>query len=315
MQLRQIPNTELHVSPICMGTMTFGTPVAEPEAIQITQWAIDHGVNFIDTANMYEGYARHVGSAGGVAEEILGKALKGRRDRAVLATKVGMKVGEGPEDEGTSPAAIRTQLDRSLRRLATDYVDIYYLHKPDPDVPLADILGGLNEVISQGKVRYCGVSNYSAQQLAELLEVAASNGLPRPVVLQPPYSLLARDMNMATNDQMARDTERDLLPLCAREQIGVVPYRVLQSGLLTGKYRRGGGSPPGSRQAEKPGWVPELTDEMFDHLERIEQQAQEAELSMTAFSIRWMLEQPAMVSAIIGVKRTQQLEEAMAAAS
>ena len=250
---------------------------------------------------MYEGYTRHIGSPGGVAEEILGKALADRRDQVVLATKVGMKVGEAPEDDGTNPQAIRTQLDRSLQRLGTDYVDIYYLHKPDPETPLADVLGALDEAISQGKVRYYGVSNYSAEQLEELLQVADSNGLPRPVVHQPPYSMLNRDI------------EQDLLPLCEREQIGVVPYRVLQSGLLTGKYRRGEAPPPGSRQTEKPDWIGELTDEIFNQLEQVERQAQAAGITMTEFSIRWILDQPAVVSAIAGVKRIEQLEEAIAA--
>ncbi len=131
MEYSRIPNTNLRVSRICLGTMTFGTPVAEQDAVTLTQWAVDNGVNFIDTANMYEGYARVPGSPGGVAEAILGKALKGRREKVVLATKVGMKVGDAPESEGTSPAAIRRNLDRSLRLLATEVIDIYYLHGPD----------------------------------------------------------------------------------------------------------------------------------------------------------------------------------------
>lgn len=302
MNNRSIPNTDLNVSPICLGTMTFGTPVGEADAIKITHFAVDHGINFIDTANMYEGYTRHIGSPGGVAEEFLGKALKDRRDQVILATKVGNKVGEAPEDEGNSPEAIRVQLDRSLQRLATDYVDIYYLHYPDPTVPLADTIGALDEAIAAGKIRYYGVSNYSAEETAELLQAADDNGLPRPVVHQPPYSLLKRDI------------EKDLLPLCQREQIGVVPFQVLQAGLLTGKYRRGQAPPPGSRKAEKTDWVWELTDEIFDQLEQIEQQAQAAGLTMTQFAIRSVLDQPAVVSAIVGVKRTEQVEQAIATA-
>jgi aryl-alcohol dehydrogenase-like predicted oxidoreductase len=219
--------------------MTFGTPVAESEAIKLTHWAIDKGINFIDTANMYEGYARYLGSPGGVAEEILGKALADRRDRVVLATKVGMPVGSESEDRGSSPAAIRKQLDLSLKRLATDFVDIYYLHKPDVhNTPPVEIIGALNEAILAGKIRHYGVSNYSAEQLVELLRAADENGLPRPVIHQPPYSLLKPDV------------EKDLLPLCAKEGIAVACYQVFQGGLLTGKYHRGQ-EPP----ADCPLWI------------------------------------------------------------
>ncbi len=303
MKRNQIPKTDLSVSEICLGTMTFGTPVGEADAINLTLYAIDKGINFIDTANMYEGYARHVGSPGGVAEEILGKALKGRRNEVVLATKVGMKVGDAPEDEGTSPAAIKKQLDKSLSRLATDYVDIYYLHKPDPSVPLTDILGALKEAIDAGKIKYYGISNYSAEQTAELLEVADKNNLPRPVMHQPPYSLLKRDI------------EKDLLPLCEREQVAVVPYQVLQGGLLTGKYRRGQAPPAGSRKSEKADWLPDLTDELFDKLEQIEADAKAKGRTMLEHAIKSALDQPAIISVILGVKRTDQIDSLISAVS
>jgi aryl-alcohol dehydrogenase-like predicted oxidoreductase len=276
--------------------MTFGTPVGEAEAIGLTHWAIDQGINFIDTANMYEGYARAAGSPGGVAEAILGKALVGRRDRVVLATKLGMKVGATPEDAGTSPAAIRKQLDRSLARLATDFIDIYYLHAPDMQTPLGDILGALKEAIDAGKMRHYGVSNYSALQLADLLAVADANGLPRPVVHQPPYSLLKRDI------------EQDLLPLCRKERIAVVPYQVLQGGLLTGKYQRGRPAPSGSRKAEQSGWVWELSDDLFNRLEPIESEARGQRQTLLEYALNWILLQHAVVSAIVGVKRIKQLE-------
>jgi len=184
MKYCNIPNTELNVSTICLGTMTFGTPVGEADAIELTHWAIDNGINFIDTANMYEGYNRSMGSAGGIAEEILGKALKGGyREKTVIATKIGNKVGTAPEDDGTSPAAIRKQLDASLKRLDMDYVDIYYLHKPDVfNTPLVEILGELKNQMDAGKFRYYGISNYSAAQTAELLKIADENNLPHPVI-------------------------------------------------------------------------------------------------------------------------------------
>ncbi|MFH1614547.1 MAG: aldo/keto reductase [Planctomycetota bacterium] len=302
MKNRQIPKTDLCVSPICMGTMSFGTPVAEADAIKVTHYAIEHGINFIDTANMYEGYARKIGSAGGVAEEILGKALAGKRDKVVIQTKVGMKVGDKPEDEGTSPAAIRKHMDLSLKRLEMDWVDIYYLHKPDPEVPMADVLGSLSEAIDSGKIRYYGVSNYPADKLELLLKVADENNLPRPVICQPPLSLLKQD------------TLTDLLPLCERESIAVSPYQALQSGLLTGIYKRSAPLPANSRKAQQSNWVWDLTDELFDKLEAIQKQADEKGISMLAFAIRWVLNCPAVVSALIGTENYTQVDQAIAAA-
>lgn len=300
MQQQTIPRTSLQVSPLCLGTMTFGVPVGEAEAIRLVHQALDRGVNFIDTANMYEGYARVVGSVGGVAEEILAKALRGRRQGAVVATKVGMKVGAGPEEEHTSAAAIRRQLDLSLRRLQLDCIDLYYLHRPDPVTPLEETVGALAEAMRAGKIRHYGVSNYSAEQLARLLAAADQNRLPRPVVHQPPLSLLKPEL------------AADLLPLCARERIAVIPYQVLQGGLLTGKYRRGQALPPDSRKAEKDSWVWPLDDALFDRLGEIERQAAALGRTMTQHALRWALEQPAVVSVILGLKRIEQLDEAIA---
>ena len=297
MHMNQIPGTNLNVSAICLGTMTFGTPVCEADAIELTRKAVELGVNFIDTANMYEGYARVAGSSGGVAEEILGKALVGCREKVILATKVGMKVGDAPEDEGTSPAAIRKQLDLSLNRVATDYLDIYYLHRPDPEVQLADILGELKNQIDKGKIRYYGISNYSADQTVELLNIADKNNLPRPVIHQPAYSLLKPEI------------EEDLLPLCEKEQIAVAPYQTLQGGLLTGKYRRGVNIPAGSRKAEKAGWLPDLDDNLFDSLEQIEADAESRGRTMLQHTLIETLKKPAVISLVMGVKRIDQLEK------
>ena len=239
---------------------------------------------------------RVAGSSGGVAEEILGKALAGKRDQVVLATKLGMKVGDSPEDENASPKAISKQLDLSLHRLNTDMIDLYYLHKPDPITPMADILGALNEAIISGKIRYYGISNYNAEQLKELLWVADANNLPRPVICQPALSLLKQD------------ALEDMLPLCAREQIAVSPYQILQGGLLTGKYKRGQNVPSGSRKDEKEGWVWELTDEIYDKLEEYAIEAEKNKISMLQYSIQWILKQEAVVSALIGVKNKKQIE-------
>lgn len=303
MQYVRIPGTELRVSRICLGTMTFGSPVGEEDAVRLVRYALnEHNINFIDTANMYEGYNRYAGSAGGVAEEIVGKAVRGARDRFVVATKVGMKVGTEPVDENTSPEAIRVQLRRSLKRMGTDYVDVYYLHRFDPDTEPQAIARAMGDELRAGTIRAWGVSNYTAPQLAALLEAARRENVPAPALCQPALSLL----NRAALD--------DMLPLCEKENIGVVPYQVLQGGVLTGKYKRGAAAPEGSRLAEKPEWLKPFTDEVYNVLAECERAAEAAGVSMTQHALRWALAQPAVVSALIGVKRTEQIDEAAKAA-
>jgi aryl-alcohol dehydrogenase-like predicted oxidoreductase len=301
MKHNTIPMTDISVSPICLGTMTFGTPVGEAEAIRLVHHGLDCGINFIDTANMYEGYARYAGSSGGVAEEIVGKAIRGRRSSFVISTKLGMKVGPDPEDEFTSPAAISRQLDRSLKRLGVDYIDLYYLHKYDPNTAPEAIVQALDGAIRAGKIRAWAVSNYTAEQLQGLLKAADSLNLPRPRLCQPALSLLKPD------------ALSDLLPLCLDEKIAAVPYQILQGGLLTGKYRQGQTAPEGSRMAEKPEWLWKADDGLYEKLDRIEREALACGLTMTQYAIRWVLEQPAVVSAIVGVKRAEQIDEAMQA--
>lgn len=298
---RTIPLTDLKISPLCLGTMTFGTPVAEADAIRLTHWAIDHGVNFLDTANMYEGYSRYPGSAGGVAEEILGKALKGKRDKVVLASKVGMKIGPADDDQGLSRAHVLREMDRSLARLGCECLDLYYMHKPDPTTPLGESVRAFNDLIDAGKARHWGISNFSAAQIAELLKVCDDNGWRRPVALQPAYSLLKRDV------------EAEVLPLCQRERIAVFPYQVLQGGLLTDKYQRGEAVPKDSRQAEKPEWTMALDGEMFDKLEGIKAEAKGKGRTLLQHALKGLLDQPAVLSLLVGVKSALQLERLITA--
>lgn len=300
--MQKIPHADLYLSPITLGTMTYGAPVVFNDAVALTRYAIEHGINHIDTANMYEGYNRYAGSAGGVAEEIVGEAIRPlHREDVIIATKLGMKVGDAPEDEGTSPAAIRKQLDASLRRLKTDYIDLYYLHKPDPTYSYEEILQALQKEIRAGKIRYYGISNYSADQLGELLQCADEHGLPRPVICQPPLSLLKPAACEA------------LLPLCEKEGIAVVPYQIYQGGLLTGKYHRGMKAPTGSRAAEKPEWMMSMDDSLFDRLDRFSAEAAAQNLTMAQYALRWVLDQPAVISALVGVKSTAQIDSALAA--
>lgn len=301
MQYRPLGASGLLVSPICLGTMTFGTPVQETDAIRLIHSAIDLGINFIDTANVYEGYARYLGSAGGVAEEIVGKALRDRRDSMILATKVGAPVGPGPQDRGLSAVHILRELDRSLRRLQTDYIDLYIVHWPDKHVPLETTLTAIDTAVRQGKIRHFGVSNHSAWQLAEMLWIAERQGGPRAVSSQIPFSLLRREF------------QHDL-PFCLKHGIGVTPYQALQGGLLTGKYRRGQPPPADSRAAEKPDWVWKQDDPLFDRLERVEILAHHMDVPVSQYALAWTLAQPAMSSLVVGVKRLEQIEDAVQAA-
>jgi len=299
MKHRELGSSGLLVSPICLGTMTFGRPVEEPDAIRLIHSAIDQGINFIDTANVYEGYDRYLGSPGRTAEVIVGKALADRRDKAVLATKVCAPVGPGPQDRGLSASHILRELDRSLQRLKTDYIDLYIIHWPDKHVPLETTLHALDVAMRSGKVRCVGASNHNAAQLCEMLWIAERSGGPRMTSSQIPFSLLRREFH---HD----------LAFCERHSIGVTPYQPLQGGLLTGKYRRGESMPAGTRGADKPEWMWELDDLLFDRLEAMESLAGELSASPARYALAWTLAQPAMSSLVVGVTRESQIQDALA---
>ena len=300
MQHRELGSSGLLVSPICLGTMTFGSPVAEADAIKLVHETIDLGINFVDTANVYEGYDRVLGSAGGVAEDICGKALNDRRDRVVLATKVCAPVGPGPQDRGLSASHILRELEKSLKRLQTDYIDLYIIHWPDKHTPLETTLAALDTAVQQGKIRCVGASNHSAAQLCELLWLADKTGGPKIVSSQIPFSLLRREF------------QHDL-PFCDQHSIGVTPYQSLQGGLLTGKYKRNEQAPDGSRGAEKPGWLWDRDDDLHDKLEGLQALASEIDVSPARYALAWTLRQPAMASLVVGVKRIEQVADAIAA--
>jgi aryl-alcohol dehydrogenase-like predicted oxidoreductase len=280
--------------------MTFGEPVAEADAIKLVHAAIDLGINFVDTANVYEGYKRFLGSPGGTAEEIVGKALVNRRDQVVLATKVGAPLGGGPQDRGLSTIHILREVDRSLKRLQTDYIDLYIIHWPDKYVPLETTMAALEQAVRQGKVRYIGASNHNAAQLCEMLWLSDKHNWPKIVSSQIPFSLLRREFH---HD----------LPFCQRHAIGVTPYQPLQGGLLAGKYKRGKMPPADSRIAEKPDWVWPLDGPLFDRLEGIEALATEAQAPPAQYALAWTLMQTAMTSLVVGTKRIEQIQDAVAA--
>ena len=221
MQQRRIPNTDLDVSVVCLGTMTFGTPVDQQGVNGIIDWCLDNGLNFIDTADMYEGYTRFLGSPGGKSEAYIGNALKGRRDRAVITTKVGNPVGDDSySGTGLGRDHILHQIDASLGRLRTDYVDIYEMHRDDPDTPLAESIATMAGLIEAGKVRHWGFSNFEPDDIHRMIALCDDNDWPRPVIAQPQLSWLVRD------------SEEAYIPACVQYDIAVTPYRTLQSGLL-----------------------------------------------------------------------------------
>lgn len=296
MQYRKMGRTGLKVSEICLGTMTFGNQVGEVEATNIIESALSAGVNFFDTADVY---------AEGRSEEILGRALKKHRHSVVLATKVANRTGPGINDIGLSRRHIMMAIEDSLRRLETDYIDLYYCHWPDYNTPIEETVCALDDLVHQGKVRYIACSNFHAWQLGKALWVSDRHHLARFDCIQPPYNLLTRDI------------EYELLPLCASEEIGVCVYNPLAAGLLTGKHDPNKPPVEGTRFAmERLGTMYSQrywTAANFEAVARLKQIASEHGHRLTQFSIAWVLNNQAITSAICGATSLKQLEENLGA--
>jgi L-glyceraldehyde 3-phosphate reductase len=296
MEYRTIAATHIQVSTLCLGTMTFGNPVGQDEAVRLVHGALELGVNFIDTADMYEGYDRYLGSPGGVGETILGEALKDRRQKAVVTTKVGNHIGRPDyEGQGLSRQHILHQIDASLARLQSDYVDFYQLHRPDPDTSLEESLETMVGLIQAGKIRHWGFSNFSSADISRMVSICQANYWPLPVICQPHYNWLERD------------EAHDNLPSCREHAIAVTPYRPLAGGLLTGKYQRGQAAPAASRAAESA-WLETPDDALYDRLDTFNGEAQAANLQPTQYAVRWLLDQPGIAAVVVGVKRLEQVE-------
>ncbi len=304
MRIKRLGRTGLKVSEICMGTMTFGVQADEDVAHAILDRGLDAGVNFIDTADIYP--IPPTVETAGRTEEIVGRWLRDKRSRVVVATKCRGRVGPGPNDQGISRAHILDAVDASLRRLGTDYIDLYQVHWPDPKTPLEETLRALDDLVRWGKVRYLGCSNFEAWRLYKALWVSDRLRLARFDCVQPRYNLLHREI------------ERDLLPVCADEGIGVIAYNPLAGGFLTGKYRRGEPPPEGTRFAleEQTGSLYKdryWQDELFDAVDRVKQVAEGCGATPAQVSLAWLLQQPAVTSAILGATRLEQLDDTLAA--
>jgi aryl-alcohol dehydrogenase-like predicted oxidoreductase len=304
MHIRRLGQTGLKVSAVCLGTMTFGRQADEATSFAILDKATAAGVNFLDTADAYP--VPPDPATAGRTEEIIGRWLKGRRDRFVLATKCRIRVGTAPNDEGLSRRHVLRAVEDSLRRLGTDYIDLYQAHSPDPDTPLEETLRAFDDLVRSGKVRYVGCSNYPAWQVALALGASAAHGWARFDCVQPRYNLLYRDI------------EAELLPLCRHTGLGVIAYNPLAGGFLSGKYRSLEAPPPGTRFSL--GKTGELYRERYwqqaqlEAVERLRKFFEPRGRSLVTVAIAWVMRQPGVTSAIVGASRPEQLDASLAAA-
>jgi aryl-alcohol dehydrogenase-like predicted oxidoreductase len=293
MEYRRLGRSGLKVSEICLGTMTFGHGTDAAEAERMVRASVDAGVIFFDTADGY---------SNGESEVMLGRALGARRREAVVATKVFNAMGPGPNDSGMSRTHIMTAVEDSLRRLGTDYIDLYYIHHVDVQTPLEEMLRAFDDLVRQGKIRYPACSNYEAWRLMEALWISDSKGLARFEAYQPQYSLIVRDI------------EEELVPTCALKELGMVVWSPLAGGYLSGKYKPGEPSIAGSRSAEN--WAFPTRFFHVDHaaiLTELLAVARDLGRSPAQVAVRWVLEQPLVASAIVGARTAEQFNDTLAA--
>jgi len=293
MEYLRLGASGLQVSPICLGTMTFGDLTNAADAQRIVDAAFGAGINFIDTADAY---------GNGASEEIVGAAIKANRRRWILATKVGNPLTAKPHDGGLSRRWVLAACDDSLARLGTDYIDIYYLHKDDPDTPIAETVGAVGDLIRSGRIRYFGVSNYRGWRIAEVVSECEAQGVPLPVVCQPYYNLLNRM------------PEVEILPACDHYGIGVAPYSPIARGVLTGKYRPGV-VPEDSRggRKDKRMMETEFREESFAIARTLSAHAQKSGRTLMQFALAWLWANTIVTSVIAGPRTLGQWQDYAAA--
>ncbi|MEL4071353.1 aldo/keto reductase [Ochrobactrum sp. GPK 3] len=298
MEFKKLGRTELKVSPLCFGGNVFGWTVDEATSFSLLDRFVDAGLNFIDTADVYSAWAN--GNVGGESETIIGNWLKSRglRDKVVIATKVGSEMG--PNEKGLSPAYIRKAVDASLKRLQTDYIDLYQSHWDDPETPFEDTLGTYKELIDAGKVRVIGASNLTPERLTEALDVAKKHNLPRYETLQPLYNLYDRS-----------GFEDGLEAICRDNEIGVIPYYALAAGFLTGKYRSADdlGQSARGKSVEKY-----LTDRGSRIIAALDEVARNVDATQAQVAIAWLIAHPSITAPIASATRLTQLGELITAA-
>jgi len=286
MKYKRLGRSGISVSQVCLGSNNFGGTVDRENSEKIVKKAIDLGTNLIDTANTY---------TEGRSEEIIGNVVRDYRDEIILATKVGFPVREAPNGSGLSRKHILTQFKRSLERLKTDYVDVYYLHRPDPETPLEESLRTMNELVRQGKVLYGACSNFTVWQIAEANRICEVRGLDKLIAVQPQYNL------------MHREIERDLLPYCREEQLGVLTYSPLMAGFLTGKYTKDSSPPADSRRARY--FEMKKSETNYGILEQIKTLAKTCGLSPFQLAVAWILRNPIVTAPIVGASKLDHVDE------
>ncbi len=287
----KLAHTDLEVSRFCFGTMTFGKPLDQAGTTEIVNRCIDAGINFFDTANMYQT---------GVAETMLGHAIKGKRDHLVIASKVFFKMGDAPDQQGLSRKAILRAIDESLQRLGTDYLDLYYFHAPDHNVPIEESMEAMESLVKQGKVRYPATSNYASWQVVQMLWIAKDRGWHAPYLSQPMYNLLARGI------------EQEYLPMCKEFGISTVVYNPLAGGLLTGKHKQEKVT-PGTRFDNNKLYQDRYWHEQyFQSVEQLRKIAKSAGRSLVSLALNWLLHNTASDVIILGASRLEQLNENLA---
>ena len=304
MKIRKLGRTGLKVSEICLGTMTFGYQCDEKTSFAIMNNATEQGVTFIDTADVYP--VPPSNETAGRTEEFIGKWLKGKRDRYVLATKCRMRVGPEANDEGLSRRHIFKAVDDSLRRLQTDFIDLYQPHSPDPDTPIEETMRALEDVVRQGKVRYLGCSNFPAWQVALALGVSGKHDWARFDCVQPRYNLLYREI------------ESELMPLCRDQGLGIITYNPLAGGFLTGRYQSVEATPPeGTRFSI--GMTGELYRDRYwqkaqlEAVEELQKFFKPRNKSLIQVAVAWVLAQAGITSAIVGASKPEQLNDSLKA--
>ncbi|GAA2096685.1 aldo/keto reductase [Microlunatus panaciterrae] len=300
----RLGRTGLQVSKLCLGTMTFGLQCDEVASFSILDRAAEGGIDFLDTADAYP-LGGDTGTAGRT-EEIIGRWLKGKRDRFIVATKCFGQMGPAPFDGGNSRKHIMSAVDASLRRLQTDYIDLYQLHSFDPLTPIDESLGALDDLVRMGKVRYIGCSNFLTYRLVRAIGRSETLGLARFDSVQPRYNLLFRQI------------EREMLPFCEEEGVGVIPYNPIAGGLLSGKHVRNAAPTEGTRftlgTASKNYQDRYWHDREFDTVENLQKVADDAGLPLVTMAVAWVLAQQAITAPIIGASRPDQLDASLAAA-
>ena len=286
-EYRKLGNSGLEVSEIGLGGNTFGPRADERTSIAIINHALSIGINYIDTADMY---------GQGSSEELVGKAVKGKRAQVIIATKFGRAMGDGLNHKGASRYYILKAVEDSLRRLQTDYIDLYQIHLSDPTTPIEETLRALDDLVRTGKVRYIGCSNFAAWQLCEAMWVSRLNNLEHFIAVQPRYNLLDREI------------EVELVPCCQSYNIGVIPWGPLAGGFLTGKYRQGEAAPPGARLARPMALYGEVfTETNWSKLAKLEAFAAGCGHTVGELAIAWLLSKPWVSSIIAGAKTVEQV--------